>query len=164
MSYEAIHPCRLSGGRPANSQSLAYAFYGGGGFVIKLIVRFLFGFAGPEIDVGFVPDLEIPPRDFVYSVSIHDVFGELVDKFSPSIPVFWRSCVWPVPKRMELVCLGELVRHEAQLNKRPDIVREQTIIDLIHVGEVVDRVSFWILLVRSHFVMKYGVESNVAEA
>ena len=58
--------------------------------VVKLPVEAeIVRIAAPKIQIGFIPDLEIPLANFVNSVAFDQVFGELRDQRIPPIPVFW---------------------------------------------------------------------------
>ena len=56
---------------------------------------------------------------------------------------------------------GQLLGHEAQLDKRPNFILQQPVINLIDVREIVERLSRRVFVVQSRFVMKNGVEANI---
>ena len=58
---------------------------------------------------------------------------------------------------------GQLLRHEADLDNRPHAVLQQTIVDLIDVREVVDRVAVLVFVVDADFVMQDGVKAHILE-
>ena len=106
MRQETVHPGRLRGGGPAHAQPGTHALDGAGGAVVELVVGGLFRIAGPEIDVGLVPDLEVPLRDFVDAVAFDEMPRECFDELLPLVPVFRRSDVLLVPERMQRVWVG----------------------------------------------------------
>src|SRR3954447_16971564 len=59
---------------------------------------------------------------------------------------------------------GQLLGHEADLDHRTYSVLEKPVIDLIDIGEVVDRVPVLILVVDADFIVKDGVKSHIAKA
>src|SRR5579863_4343852 len=58
---------------------------------------------------------------------------------------------------------GQLLGHEADFDEGLDAVFEQAVVDLVDVCEVVDRVAVLVFVVDAEFVMKDGVEADVAE-
>src|SRR5882672_6943593 len=64
---------------------------------------------------------------------------------------------------MDVLPRGELPRHETDLDEGTHAVFQQAVIDLVHVGEVVDRVSLAVLVVYPHLVVKDGVKTHVAK-
>ena len=58
----------------------------------------------------------------------------------------------------------QLPRHEAQLDKRTDAIRQQTVVDLVDVGKVVARPPRIVLVVEAHLVVEDGVEPHVLDA
>src|SRR6185437_10826829 len=55
----------------------------------------------------------------------------------------------------------QLLGHEADLNNRPYTLCTQALVDLVHIGEVVDRISMLILVVDAKLVMQDRVEAEV---
>ena len=58
---------------------------------------------------------------------------------------------------------GELLRHEADLDDWANAVVQQTVVDLIDVGEVVDGIAVFVFVVDADLIVQDGVEANVAE-
>src|SRR5580698_4610228 len=129
--------------------------------VVELPVSRLPKISGPKIQVGFVPNLEIPLRDFVDAVAIDQVFGERGDEVFPLAPILWRRHVGLVPESMQGVMSSQLLRHEAQLNKRSHVFGEQTVIDLIDVGKVVRGATLAVFVIQTDFVVENRMEANV---
>ena len=65
---------------------------------------------------------------------------------------------------MQRLLRGQLLRHEAQFNERPHAIRQQAIVNLIHVRKVVNRIAVRILIVEPGFVVENSVEADVLEA
>src|SRR5271165_965172 len=59
---------------------------------------------------------------------------------------------------------GQLARHETQFDEGPDAVLQQAIVDLVDVGPVVDRPTPRVLVVDAHFVVEYGMETDILNA
>ena len=66
----------LRGGGAADAETGTDGFDGAGGVVVELEVGLLGGAADPEVDVGLVPDLEVPLRDLVKAIALNQVLGE----------------------------------------------------------------------------------------
>jgi hypothetical protein len=56
---------------------------------------------------------------------------------------------------------GELLRHEADLYDWSYAVLQQTVINLIDVSEVIDRVAVFVFVVDAEFVVEDSVETDV---
>src|ERR1700757_368461 len=131
--------------------------------VVELEVGLLCGTASPEVDVGLVPDLEVPLRDFIDAVTVDKMLREGGDKRVPLGVILRRRDDLLVPEGMVVEARGELLRHEADLDEGADSVGEQAVVDLIDVGEVVDGVALLVFVVDAEFVVKDGVEADVPE-
>src|ERR1017187_901508 len=59
---------------------------------------------------------------------------------------------------------GQLARHEAQLHERAHAVFEQSVVDLVHISEVVNGAALRVFVVHAVLVVEDGVEANVSEA
>ncbi len=55
----------------------------------------------------------------------------------------------------------EQLWHEADLDKRPDAVGQQTVVDLIDVAEVIAGFPVIVLVVHTHFVVQDPVKADV---
>src|SRR5262245_42074134 len=157
------HPIGRSCGRSAHTKARADGFEGAGGMTVKLEVGGLFGFAGPEIDVRLIPHLEIPLRDLVEAIAFDKVTSESADKVVPFAVILGRRDDLLVPERMNVLASGELSGHEADFDERTDAVGEKTVVDLVHVGKVVERTAGVVFVVDAVFVVKNGVEADVTE-
>src|SRR2546430_6342719 len=73
----------------------------------------------------------------------------------PFVPILWRGDIRLVPKRVQDVLRRQLSWHETQFDKRPNSVGQQAVVDLVYVGEVIDRKST--RLNSSHSQISYAV-------
>ena len=113
MGQEAVHPGGLRSGRSADAKARVDAFDGAGGAIVQLVVRGFFRITGPEINVGFVPDLEVPLGDFVFAIASDKMMREILNELLPFAPILWRRDVLLVPERMKSIRIGgELPGHE----------------------------------------------------
>ena len=161
---EIVHPVGGGGCGAADAQSRTHCFQSACGVVVQVEVAGLSGDAVPEIDVGFVPDFEVPLRYFVDSIAIYEVLGEVRHQIVPAFHALWRRDVRLVPERMECVRVeGQLLWHEADLYDGAHAILQQAVVDLIDVGEIVDGIAVLVFVVDAYLVVKDGVEANVAE-
>src|ERR1700731_797089 len=163
MFDKGIDPRGLRRGRTADPQTGIHALDGSGSMVIEFPVRGLPGIPCPEIQIGFVPDLEVPLCDFIDTVAIDQMLSKYGNEVAPFIPVLWRRNVRLVPEAMQSVLSRQLLRHEAELDKRLHAVGQETVINLIDIGEIVDGLPLTVLVVQTDLVVKNGVEANVFE-
>src|SRR4051812_9468765 len=164
MSQEIVDPICCSRGRTSHSQMLIHRLDRTCRVVVQLEVAFLPGNTVPEIDVRFVPDFEVPLRYFCSAITFHQVPGERGDQPVPPVKTLrWRDILL-VPERMKRIRVkGQLLRHKADLDHRTNAVLQKSVVDLIYVGEVVDRCSVFIFVINADFIMQDAVETNVAE-
>src|SRR2546426_285663 len=81
----------------------------------------------------------------------------------PFVPILWRGDIRLVPKRVQDVLRRQLSWHETQFDKRPNSIGQQAVVDLVHVGEVIDCVSFSVFSIYAHFVVENGMKPYVLE-
>src|SRR5580704_6537633 len=62
---------------------------------------------------------------------------------------------------MNYVRRCEFLGHETQFDEGPHVVLQQPVVNLVNVGEVVDRMAFWVFVVQPYFIMENGVKANV---
>ena len=86
------------------------------------------------------------------------------DQLVPLCIILRRRNVLLIPKGVQRVSCRELLRHEAEFHKRANLVRKQTIIDLVHVREVVHRIALRVLVIHANFILEDGMEANIFEA
>src|SRR5712664_4768930 len=162
---EAVVPSGLRGCRPSDSQAGADALESASGVIVQIVVRGLLWVTRPKVDIGLIPYFEIPLCDLILAVSLHQMPRERLDKLLPFAPVLWRSNILLVPERVQGVRIGgELLGHEAQFDERTHFVVQQSIVDLIDIGKVVDRFAGSVFVVNADFVMEDGVEAHVFES
>ena len=133
---------------------LVDVFDGEGGLVVELEVLLLR--AGPEGDVGLVPDFEFPGAHFWHAVAVDTVIGEGVDHVVPILPVAGRGDVALVRKDA-VGAGGERLRHEAELDEWPHAVVEHEVVDLVDVEEIEVSGSSW---GNAHLVVEEAVAAN----
>src|ERR1700690_2861669 len=139
MFDKGVRPCSLCRGRTSHSKLWIHFLDGDGSVVVKLPIACLPGHPGPKIQIGFVPYLEVPLCNFIDAIAIDEVPGKYRHEAVPLTPILrWRHVRF-VPKAMQGILSSQLLWHEAQLNKRPHTVGQQAVIDLIHIGEIVNR-------------------------
>jgi hypothetical protein len=69
-----------------------------------------------------------------------------------------------IPEDVEIIGIeGQLLRHEADLYDRADAVGEKTIVDLVDIREIVDRVTVLVFVIDTDLVVEDAVEADVAE-
>ena len=154
-----------AGGGAADAQAWIDGFERAGGVLVELEVRTVARDASPEVDVGLVPDFEVPLRDFVDAVAIDEVVSEGGDEGVPALEGFGRGDVGLVPEGVQRVGIeGELLRHEGDLDDGADAFFEQAVVDLVDVSEVVDGVAMLVLGVDAVFVVENAVSAEVREA
>src|SRR6266481_1529495 len=160
MSKETVDPDGLCGGGAADAEAGADALGGARGAIVELIVSGLLRIAGPEVDVRLVPDFKIPLRDFVFAVTRDEMTCEVFDELLPLVPVLGRRDILLVPESVKGAGIrGELLGHEAELDERADVVLEEAVVNLVDVGEVVNGMAIFVLVVEADFVVEDGVEA-----
>ena len=125
----------------AATETRAHRFQRPRGVVIQLEISGLLWIARPEVDVWFVRDLEVPLSHLIETIAIDEMLRKSADEAVPFLVVLRRSDDRLVPEGMHILAQRELLRHEAEFDKRPHAVLQQTVIDLIDVGKIVDRIS-----------------------
>src|ERR1700730_7620222 len=70
---ECRNPCGLRRRRPSDAQARIHCLESPGGVVVQRPVSGLLRLACPEIEIGLVPHLEVPPADLVDSVTLDQV-------------------------------------------------------------------------------------------
>ncbi len=83
VRYEGVDPCGLRCRRAAYPKPRTDRFERAGGIVVKLEVGLLRRTAGPEVDVWFVPNLEIPTGHLIDAVAIDQVLSKGLDQCVP---------------------------------------------------------------------------------
>src|SRR5580704_5727007 len=163
MVDERVYPRGLRRCWSTDSETWAYRFDRKRGVVVQFPVGRLFWLSRPKIKVRLIPDFKIPLCDFIDTVAVDQVLHERRDQAVPVIPIpGWRNIRF-IPKCVQDVLGCQLVRHEADLHKWAHTVRQQTIVDLVYIREVIYRVSLTVLIVEANLVMKNGVEPHVLE-
>src|SRR3984957_16683650 len=161
MADEAIRPRRLRRCWAADSQTRIHSLQRLGGHIIQVVVCLFFRIARPEVDIRFVPDFKIPLRDFVDSVPFDKMPRQMGDEFAPLLIVGRRRNDRLVPERIENNLRSTLARNKAQFYEGTHAVLQQSVINLIYVGKIVDWSAARIFSIYADFVVENCVESDV---
>ena len=121
--------------------------------------------AGEEavVEVGLIPDFEVPVVDFVGSVAGLEVGDEGLDEGVPLGGVFGRGGV-ALPPEDGLRAGGEGGGHEGEFDEGADVLGEERVVEGVDVLEVVDGGAVGVFGVDSHVVVEDAVEADVVEA
>ena len=90
MFYEGIYPCRLGRRRAAYAEPAIRLLDCGRCVIVKLPISWLFRVASPEIDVGLIPDFEVPVCDLVDAISLDQMPSKSRNELVPFVPILWR--------------------------------------------------------------------------
>ena len=88
------------------------------------------------------------------------MLGELVNQIIPFAPIFRRRDVLLVPESVGGILGRQFLRHETQLDKGTHAVLQETVVDLVDVGEVVNRMALAVLVVNAHVIEENRVEAD----
>ena len=147
MRDHVAHPRRLRRRRAAHANPLIHRLQRARRVVVELEVGLLRGPARPEIDVRLVPDFEIPLRNFVDAVALDQMLRKGRNQRVPLRVVLGRRDDLLVPEGVVVEPRRQLLRHEADLDKGPHAIRQQAVINLVDVRQVVDGVSLRVFVV-----------------
>jgi hypothetical protein len=67
---ENINPCGLSGCGTSHAKPGIALLDGAGRVIVKLPVSYLFWVARPKIEIGLIPNFEVPACDFVDAIAV----------------------------------------------------------------------------------------------
>ena len=135
---EGRDPCGLRGRGASDLETRGDGLEIARGVVIELKVGLLFWIATPEVEVGFVPDFELPGGDFVDAVACDEVGGESLDHGVPEDVVPGRGDVGMAEEGVEEGGIERhLFGHEAELDEGTDVLGEEAVVDFVDVEEVV---------------------------
>src|ERR1700722_5790069 len=158
------NPSRGRGCRTTHAQSRTDALQSPCSMRIQIKIRSLPWNSIPEVNVRFVPHLEVPRCDFFNAVSLNEMLGKVPHQIVPSIHILGRRYVRLVPERMKCIRIeGEFFRHETDFNEWLDAIFKQPVANLIDIREVINRIAVIVLVINADFVVKDGMESNVLE-
>ena len=163
MGDDIADPCRLRSCGTADTDPLVDRFEGASGIVVELEIGLLRRPSGPEINVGLVPDLEVPIGHLVDSVAIDQVLSKGADERIPLRIIGGRRNNRLIPEGMVVQPRSQQLGHEAQLNERLDPIGQQAVIDLVNIVKVVDRVVLPVFGVNPYLIVENGVEADIAE-
>src|ERR1039458_5043484 len=107
MPDEYIRPCSLPRRRTTDPQSRIDRLNRAHRVVIEFKVSPLLRISHPEIEVRFVPDFEIPLRNFTRPIPVHEMPRELSDHVFPLGVILGRRNVLLIPKCMKGVLIGD---------------------------------------------------------
>src|SRR3954454_16292409 len=117
MRDELVHPGRLRRCRTSNTKLRVDRLYRLCGFVVQRKVRLLFGLSVPEIDVRFVPNLEVPLLNLSFAIALDQMPREGPNQSRPFLGILRGRWKLLVPEGMRSQVGREFARHETQLNE-----------------------------------------------
>src|SRR5215472_15031278 len=161
---ELRYPRRRCGCRSTNAQARRYRFQCTRRVRIQVEVGLHTGNTTPEVDIRLVPYFEVPLRNLINPKVVNEILCERTDQIIPSLHALRRRDILLVPEGMQVIRIErQLLRHEADLNNRPHTLRNQALVDLIDIGEVINRIAMVILVVHAKLIMQDRVESQVLQ-
>src|ERR1700683_658073 len=89
--------------------------------------------------------------------------GKLVHEFAPSLVILRRIRQGLVPKGVRGLAGCKRLRHETNFNKRFHSKREDSVVNLVDVRKVVNRIALGIDGVDTDLIIENRVEANVFE-
>ena len=102
-------------------------------------VGFLLRRSHPEVQVGFVPDLEVPVRNLVNAIAIDKVLREGGDQRVP-LRITWQAASDRlVPECLVSSRAAKALGMNPSSTKGPNPVRKHAVVDLIDIGPVIDQ-------------------------
>src|SRR5437899_12269659 len=91
------------------------------------------------------------------------MLGKSRNELIPFFPILRQGDIRLIPKGMQNIVCGQLPRHEAQFDKRPNSTGQQALVDLVEAGVIIRRALFAIVLIHSDLAVENGVETHVFE-
>src|SRR5580698_9049023 len=159
---KVVYPFSCGGGGSTYAETRAYRLQIARGVSVEVKIALFARDAVPEVDVGLIPDLEVPLRNFIDTVPIDQVLREVCYQGIPGFHALRRRNILLIPEGMQRIGIeGELFGHEADLDDGTHAVFEQAIVDLVDIGEVIDRVAVLVFVVDAVLVVKNGMETHV---
>ncbi len=129
--------------------------------VIKFEIGLLVSALEETRQIGLVPDLEVPASDLFDAVALAQMRDERRDEVRPAVQPRMRRVAVPM-EDLVLGCLQRLGR-EAQLDERLDLLRQQSVVQLVDLGPIVDRLAVLHPHGAEH-VVENGVETDVPKS
>src|SRR5438552_16913347 len=80
------------------------------------------------------------------------MLGKSRNELIPFVPILRRGDIRLVPKRVQNIVCGQLPRHEAQFDKRPNFIGQQAVVDLVEVGEIISGAPY------ANFLIHYDID------
>ncbi len=140
MLQKRRYPRRLRRRRPTHLQPHRHRLQIPRRMVVQLKVRRLLRLPTPEVQVRLVPYLKLPRRQLIDPVPLHQVRRQCLDHRIPRRHILRRRHHRVIPERLRLIRVcRHLRRHKTQLHIRPYMLRQQPVIDLVHIKKVIDR-------------------------
>src|SRR3984885_15552644 len=154
MANECTDPGRLCRGRAADPQRGVHTLERLCRVIVQSKVAGLRRRAGPEIKVWFVPHLEVPLRDFIDPIAIDEMRREGRYQRVPFRVIARRRDYRVVLETVHGLARGESSGHEGYFDERPDAVFEESVVDLVYVGKIIDRLPVPIFIVDADFIVQ----------
>ena len=126
--------CAVAG--PPTRRRRSTALRAVGRHIVQVVVGFLFRLSGPEVDVWFVPNLEVPIRHFLDAVPLYQVAREKENELVPLPGIARGSHVRMIPKWVRAWSFCHLLRHKAEFDKGSNPNLQQTVINQVNAREI----------------------------
>jgi hypothetical protein len=162
MRQEFRHPGRAGAGRAADAQLRIEGLEGPGGARVEVEIGLLVGLLPEAVEIGLVPDLEVPAAHFRRAIALEQVAREGVDQRHPALGLGVRGVAGPV----EDLLVGGLQRQrcEAQLDEGLDAPRQQRVVEPVDAAEVEAQTAAGVARHGLEHVVEDGVKAQVAKA
>src|SRR5260370_40620611 len=117
MFQEIANPRRRGSSGAANAQPRTNILEIECRVIVEFEVAFLSRDAAPKINIRFVPNFEVPLRNFIDAVSIDKMLREMSHQAIPLLHAFgWRH-IWLVPEWMQRIWIKcKLLWHKANFD------------------------------------------------
>ena len=163
ISQKRCYPVRRRRRRSTHPQPRAHGFQVTRRVVIQLKIAAIPGNSVPEINVRLIPDLEVPQRHLVGPITLDQVLPQGRNQRIPALHRLRRRHILLVPERVQRIRIKrQLLGHKADLNHRLHAVLQKSVVDLVHIREVVHRIAMLILRVHAVFIVQNAVRPHVA--
>src|SRR5208283_1065849 len=91
------------------------------------------------------------------------MLSERGDEAIPTGPILRRGNIRVVPKGMKSMAGSQLIGHETDFHERTHSGGEQSVVDLIDIREVINRMPLAVFRIDADFVIKNGMKAYVVE-
>ena len=159
----------VAGGGPTHAQLAVNTLHGADREAVEIEIVALGAVEeaclGVEVQVGFVPHLEVPVAHLVQAVALHDMLGEGAHECFPLGDARWVVAhAVAVPHLAQAVLFGDEFGEEAEFHKGAHTNGEHTVKDLVDVLPVIDGIALAVLEIDAHIIVEESVHAQVLEA